>query len=65
MGYESWLNRYVQNTESFSNESDGCFELCCGSAKNVSDLILLYLLIELFIELLTVAMVERWVMLPN
>ncbi len=24
----------------------------CGSAKNVSDLILLYLLIELFIELL-------------
>ncbi len=40
-----WLNRFVQNTESFSNESDGCFEMRCGSAKNVSDLILLYLLI--------------------
>ncbi len=47
-----WLNRYVQNTESFSNESDGCFEMRCGDAKNCSELILLYLLIELFIELL-------------
>ncbi len=27
-----WLNRFVQNTESFSNESDGCFEMRCGSA---------------------------------
>ncbi len=44
-----WLNRFVQNTESFSNESDGCWEMRCGPAK--SDLIL-YLLIELFIELL-------------
>ncbi len=48
-----WLNRFVQNTQSFSNESTGCCEMRCGSAKNViSDLILLYLLIELFIELL-------------
>ncbi len=42
----------TQNTESFSNESDGCFEMRCGDAKNCSDLILWYLLIELFIELL-------------
>ncbi len=27
-----WLNWFVQNTESFSNESDGCFEMRCGSA---------------------------------
>ncbi len=47
-----WLNWFIQNTESFSNESDGCFEMRCGSAKNISDLILLYLLIEPFIKLL-------------
>ncbi len=32
-----WLNRLVQNTESFSNESAGCCEMCSGSAKNISD----------------------------
>ncbi len=62
-----WLNRFVQNTESFSNESDGCCEMRCGSAKNVSDLILLYLLIKLFIELLNSRNVEKveWCCLTN
>ncbi len=27
-----YLNRFVQNTESFSNESAGCCEMHCGSA---------------------------------
>ncbi len=49
---ESLTQPIRSNTESFSNESDDCFEMRCGSAKNVSDLILLYLFIELFIELL-------------
>ncbi len=53
----AWANEtltqpILQNTESFSNESNGCCEMRCGYAKNVSDLILLYLIIELFIELL-------------
>ncbi len=49
-----WLNWFIQNTESFSNESAVCYEMRCVSAKNVSDLILLYLLIERFIELLNI-----------
>ncbi len=27
-----WLNQFVQNTESFSNKSEGCCEMCCCSA---------------------------------